>query len=109
MGEHGAVGEEEGVKGVRAVDRDRDVAVDDDVLAVERRVGLRDERVGVENGGGGGNRAIRETRGKETRNFCRKRTQRAQRERSWLFFEIFEFFAANPFRVRGFGFRVHGR
>ena len=76
MGEDGAVGEEEGAKGVRAVDGDRDVAVDDDVLAVERRVRLGDERVGVENGGGGGNREIRETRGKEAQNFCRKRTQR---------------------------------
>ena len=114
MGEDGAVGEEEGamqkVRRSKFEVRIRKCgAADDDVLAVERRVRLGDERVGVENGGGGGNREIRETRGKETQSFCRKRARRAQRERGWLFFELFEFFAANPFRVRGFGFRVHGR
>lgn len=37
----------------------------------------------------------------------RKGTQRAQRERSGSFFEVFEFFAAKPFQASGLGSRVH--
>ena len=53
MGEHGAVGQEQGVEGVPPVHRERRAA-HHDVLSVERTVRLGDERVGGEGGEGGG-------------------------------------------------------
>ena len=121
MGEHGAVGEEEGIEGMGAVDHDRDRAVNDDVLAIVAGVGFGDGGVAGEVGGRSrGNHETHERghkpeatphlgplpgRGGEGKH-CRKRTKRSQRERSGWFFEVFGFFADIPVRFGHFGFHT---